>query len=486
MDQKILDITKSFKDLNVVVAGDAMLDRFVYGRAGRLSPEAPVPVLNIDRQADMPGGAGNAVTTLQGLGAETVLLSVIGEDSEGKAFKILLGDAASGLVEAADRPTTVKTRFVASGQHMLRVDHEDVSAIAASLEDALLKQAQGMIAKADVLILSDYRKGVLTPRVAKELITLAKKKNIPVLADPKGEDYSLYRGADVVTPNLKELQEATDMEVCSEDNLVRAARSLIDMYGFGAVIVTRSENGVTVVHGKNAPVHMKAEARFVSDVSGVGDTLIATAALSLAAGATPVQAAAIGNTAAAIAVEKQGTARISLQELQARMTNGAGGTVPDKNTALDIVRGWQASGLKVGFTNGCFDILHPGHVGYLAAAKAKCDRLIIGLNADESVRRLKGSARPVNDEQARAAVLSALRSVDLVVLFGQDKAEEDKPVRLVETLKPDILFKGGDYTEDQMPEAKAARAYGGDVAIMPLHEGHSTTATIGRMAGGKS
>lgn len=485
MDQKILDIISIFKSLNVVVAGDVMLDRFVYGSASRLSPEAPVPVLNISRQTDMPGGAGNAVTTLQGLGAEVSLLSVIGQDSEGKALKALLDGAASGLVEA-DRPTTVKTRFVASGQHMLRVDYEDVSAITVSIEDSLLKQAEAMLVKANVLILSDYRKGVLTPRVAKELIVLAKKRGIQVLADPKGGDYSLYRGVDVVTPNVKELQEATDMEVCSEDNLIRAARSLIDMYGFGAVIVTRSENGVTVVQGKNAPVHMKAEARFVADVSGVGDTLIATAALALAAGATPVQAASIGNTAASIAVEKQGTARISLQELQARLTGGASHTAPDKNTALEIVRGWQASGLKVGFTNGCFDILHPGHVGYLAAARAKCDRLVIGLNADESVRRLKGPTRPVNDEQSRAAVLAALRSVDLVVLFGQDKADEDKPVRLVETLKPDILFKGGDYTEDQMPEAKAARAYGGDVAIMPLHEGHSTTATIGRMAGGKS
>ena len=473
-------IAGRLRGLSVLAVGDVMLDRFVDGGVYRLSPEAPVPVLKAGSEARMAGGVGNVTANLRGLGVEPRVIALIGNDAEGETLRgiVTAQGAAADLIADPARPTTVKTRFTAGGQHLLRVDRESDAPAPAAVEDLILSRASALMAGTRLLILSDYRKGILTPRVAAGLIDMARAAGLPVLVDPKGRDYGLYRDAGVVTPNLKELADATGMAVDTEDAIEKAALGLIRSHGIGAVIVTRAERGVTVVRDGWDTLHYPAEARHVRDVSGVGDTLVAGVAAALAAGADIATAAAIGNSAAAIAVEKPGTALVSLAELGERLAPDGVEDAPAR------VAEWKRRGLKVGFTNGCFDILHPGHVGYLAAAKSHCDRLVVGLNGDASVRRLKGPSRPVNDQAARAAVLEGLRSVDLVAVFGNDPAEDDKPICLIDRLRPDIIFKGGDYTEDQLPEAKAVRAYGGEVRIMPLHEGHSTTGTIARARSG--
>jgi D-beta-D-heptose 7-phosphate kinase/D-beta-D-heptose 1-phosphate adenosyltransferase len=500
------DILDRIPGCKVVVAGDVMLDRFIYGEVSRISPEAPIPVLKIQDEALMPGGAGNVLANLHGLEVEAVMVAVIGTDRAGEDIRALMqakGLATDGLVEAAGRPTTVKTRFIASRQQLLRADAEDTDAIDAATASRLIEQATAAIKGAGALILSDYGKGALPPPVIAELIRLARAEGIPVLVDPKGRDYSIYRGASIVTPNRAELALATGGSPTSSDaDIVAAASRLIETSGIGAIVATRSQDGMSIVDGNHQPVHLRTEALEVFDVSGAGDTVIATVAAALAAGASLVQAAAIANAAGGIVVGKIGTAAIRRSELrdalihresdirQARdgrtaiLDRARQARIVRMEEAEELVRKWKARGLRVGVTNGCFDILHPGHVRYLNDARDRCDRLVVGLNADESVRRLKGPTRPVNDESARADVLAALGSVDMVVIFGMDKDEDDKAVRLVEALRPDVYFKGGDYREDQVPEARTVRAQGGDVAMLTLYDGHSTTATIGRMKSG--
>ncbi|HTK83621.1 MAG TPA: D-glycero-beta-D-manno-heptose-7-phosphate kinase [Patescibacteria group bacterium] len=493
----------------ILAVGDIMLDRFVYGDVSRVSPEAPIPVLTIKDENLMLGGVGNVLSNLTGLGTKVHVLAAIGQDVSGQSVRRLVterGADAKGLVEVVDRPTTVKTRYLASHQQLLRADFEKTDLISSSAEDALLQKAEALIDKVHAVILSDYGKGVLTPKVIAGVIRLANENKIPVLVDPKGKDYSIYKGASVVTPNRKELSEATGLAAKTDAEVVNAAQTLIYKAGIEAVVATRSQDGMTVVRkqakgkGYDEPVHLRTEALEVFDVSGAGDTVIATLAAALATGAYLITAASIANVAAGLVVAKVGTAPVRRTELLAALDRKnldlrpreTGGAVIDTvreaplcsaDEAAETVARWKARGLRVGFTNGCFDILHQGHVQYLNRARDHCDRLIVALNADESVKRLKGAERPVNNEEARAAVLGALGAVDMVVLFGREKAEDDKPLKLIERLKPDIYFKGGDYKIEQLPEAPLVRAYGGEVSIMPLAEGHSTTATIKKMKG---
>ncbi len=491
-------------DARVVVVGDIMLDRFVYGDVERISPEAPIPVLKVRHETTMLGGAGNVLSNLRGLDVAATVVSVIGADAPGRDVRALVterGAPADGLVETGDRPTIIKTRFLAAHQQLLRTDYEQALAIPASVEDRVIDRATAALEGAGALILSDYGKGVLTPRVITALMDAARGMGIPVLVDPKGGDYGIYRGAYAVTPNRKELGEATGgLPTGTDAAVVAACQALMARAGIDNVVATRSQDGMSVVPKDGQPIHLRTEALEVFDVSGAGDTVIAAIAAALAAKAGLREAACIANCAGGIVVAKVGTAAIRRAELREALLHrdlalSAGGDagvvdrvrearIVREGEARDIVRRWQARGLRIGLTNGCFDIVHPGHVGYLNRARDRCDRLVVGLNSDASVRRLKGPARPVNDEQARAMVMAALGSVDLVVLFGDDPAEEDKASRLVESLRPDIYFKGADYTEDQIPEAKVARGYGGDVCLVPLHEGHSTTATISRMKKG--
>lgn len=486
------DAEKCLKNMaaaRILVAGDIMLDRFVYGAVERISPESPVPVLSISRENAMLGGAGNTLANLAGLGVKARALSVVGNDEEGAQIRKLAeaqGIDTAGLLIDDERPTIVKTRFLAGHQQLLRTDFERKQPLSSAKEKALLQKAEELISNVDALIISDYGKGMLSDHVICALIEQAKAKKIPVLVDPKGFDYARYKGASVITPNKKELGEATGLtRLASDEDIVIAARKLINQSGVEAVVATRSRDGMSVVQNKGEPLHLRTKDIEVFDVSGAGDTVIATVAAALAAGAALNDAAALANIAASIVVAKVGTAPIRLQELQDALDGvTASAELCTLDVAAENVRRWKAKGLKVGFTNGCFDVLHVGHVSYLAAARRQCDRLVVGLNRDTSVKILKGEGRPVHDEASRAAVLSALSSVDMVVMFGAEKEGQDNTaIALIEKLQPDLYFKGGDYTESQIPETPAVKAAGGQVCIMPFAEGHSTTASIAKIKG---
>lgn len=507
MTQALFETTLSqIPAQKILVVGDVMLDQFVYGDVSRISPEAPIPVLNIKRQSNMLGGAGNVIANIHGLGAQPLLLAVVGRDDKAALIEGLLQNNKCDpqyLVTDATRPTTVKTRHVAQNQQLLRVDFEQTHPLDAALEDKLIARAKDMVAQVGAVILSDYGKGCLTPRVIGAVIELARAKNIPVLVDPKGNDYSIYRGASVVTPNRKELSLATNNHATKEDtDIVAACEKLITQSGIAAVIATRSEDGMSVVEQGKKPTHLRTRAREVFDVSGAGDTVIATVAASLAAGADMVTAASLANIAGGIVVGKIGTAAIHLSELKTAIQNNDGGvavattSISDTNllaplmdwsAAREQIDRWRAKGFKVGFTNGCFDILHAGHVNYLNGARARCDRLVLGLNHDASVKLLKGPERPINDEHVRANVIGGLGSVDLVVFFGAEKMGDDNTASaLIRALQPDIYFKGADYTIPSIPEAKIVQSYGGAVELIPLTEGLSTTNTLSKIkkAGG--
>lgn len=466
----------------VALVGDVMLDRFVYGHVERISPEAPIPVLRVDGERVMPGGAGNVARNLAALGAEVAFFSAIGDDEAGAELRTALEaepgiDAA--LTAVSGRATTVKTRFVAMSQQILRADRETTQALDAASSEKLFAALKGTLAEKQVLILSDYGKGVLTPSFAREAIAAAKAASVSVVVDPKGRDYSLYAGASVVTPNRKELGEATGLPVETDDEIVAAARKLISAHGLGAVVVTRAQAGMSVVTAADV-THLKAEAREVFDVSGAGDTVVSTLAAALAAGLPLAEAASLANSAAGIVVGKVGTAVVHRDELAAKLRERELSVLEAKvaglKSAQDIVAGWRARGLKVGFTNGCFDLLHPGHVTLLERSRALCDRLVVGLNSDASVARLKGAGRPVQPDIARATVLAALTSVDLVVIF-----EEDTPEALIKALCPDLLVKGGDYTIDRIVGADFVQAHGGRVEIVDIVPGFSTTSTLARL-----
>lgn len=478
----------SLKGVAVLCVGDVMLDRFVYGDVERISPEAPIPVVRVKREVSMLGGAGNVVRNLEALGARPHFLSVIGEDPAGREIARLVGDYANVdpfLAIENKRQTTIKTRFFAGSQQLLRADRETSEPLTDASRAKLLTTALDLIPKVGIVILSDYGKGVLTTVMVRALIDAARAAGKPVVVDPKGTDYSIYAGATLVTPNRKELFEATKLPVETEAQIIAAARWLMDESGIENVLVTRSQDGMTLVRGAGVSsadqvFHLPAEAQEVFDVSGAGDTVVATLAASLAAGLTLPDAARLANVAAGIVVAKVGTAVAYASDLVATLHQAdlkAGDIkVATRDMALDLVERWRVKGLKVGFTNGCFDLLHPGHISLLDQSKAACDRLVVGLNSDASVQRLKGPTRPVQSEAARGTVLASLSSVDLVVIF-----DEDTPLELISLLRPDVLIKGADYTIDKVVGADLVQGYGGKVVLADLVQGQSTTATIARM-----
>lgn len=479
----LVERVEMLKGTPVLCVGDAMLDRFVYGSVDRISPEAPIPVLLVEHETAMLGGAGNVVRNLVALGAAPAFVSVVGDDAAGREITRLVGEHCEidpCIVVETGRQTTIKTRFFASSQQLLRSDRETRSALTEASRDQVIARADRLIGDVAAVVLSDYGKGVLAPPVAGELIARARAKGKPVIVDPKGTDYARYRGATVLTPNRKELAEATKMPVDSDDAIVAAARHLIDACGVEAVLVTRSQDGMTLVTGSGEVDHLPAEAREVFDVSGAGDTVIATLAAAVGAGASLADAARVANVAAGIVVAKVGTAVAYASELVSALHHDdlvSGETkIRSLEGAGEVVERWRRKGLKVGFTNGCFDLLHPGHVSLLAQSKAACDRLVVGLNSDSSVARLKGPARPVQSEAARATVLASLASVDLVVIFA-----EDTPLRVIEALKPDVLVKGADYTVDTVVGAAEVMGWGGKVVLADLVQGQSTTNTIRKL-----
>jgi D-beta-D-heptose 7-phosphate kinase/D-beta-D-heptose 1-phosphate adenosyltransferase len=473
---------KRFSKASVLVVGDVMLDRYVYGEVNRVSPEAPVPILTVTREVAMPGGAGNVVRNLIALEAAAAFVSVVGDDQAGSDLTALIGGqerVEPWLLVQGGRTTTLKTRYIAQAQHLIRADREETIALPEKLAQRLIRIALDAMAATSVTVLSDYRKGVLSEDVAGALIAGAKKLGRKVIVDPKGRDYARYKGADVVTPNRRELAEATGLSVDTEHGIVAAAQVLLQRYDFGAVLVTRAEDGMSLITNEEIR-HYPGEARDVFDVSGAGDTVVATLAAALAVDVPLFDAARLANIAGAIVVGKVGTAVARPADFFAAIAPATGALrkVVTPPAAAEAAERWRSRGYKVGFTNGCFDLLHPGHVHLLEQCRAMCDRLIVGINADASVKRLKGPSRPAQGEAARAAVLSALTSVDLVCLF-----EEDTPLELIKLIKPDLLIKGADYTRATVVGAELVESWGGSVALAELLPGHSTTATLARLRG---
>ena len=474
----------------VLCVGDLMLDEFVYGEVSRISPEAPAPVIAVQRSESNVGGAGNVARNIASLGGRCIFVGLVGEDDAGAKLKSALAaedGIESVLVGDPRRPTTRKVRFVSDhfSTHMLRADWERAQPASGETEQKLIDAILPRLARADIVLLSDYAKGVLTARVIRNVIDAAKARGKRVIVDPKSANFAIYRGATLLTPNRKEFAEATRSRADSDESIAEAAPDAINLADCEAMLVTRSEQGMTLVQRGGEWVHVPALPVKVRDVSGAGDTVVAALALSLAAGADWETALRMANAAAAVAVSKKGTATTSAAELRRKILPHAYLAAEEKIVAdpsgLDAQVGqWRAQGLRIGFTNGCFDILHPGHVKVLTAARGACDRLIVGLNSDASVRRLKGEGRPVQNERARAEVLAALEAVDLVVVF-----EEDTPIRLIGQIKPSVLVKGGDYTREQVVGHDIVEAHGGAVMLVDVLPGFSTTSLVDRARAGK-
>jgi D-beta-D-heptose 7-phosphate kinase / D-beta-D-heptose 1-phosphate adenosyltransferase len=472
------------KNVSILCVGDLMLDCFVYGHVDRISPEAPIPVLRIEREVSMLGGAGNVVRNIVGLGANAEFVSVVGSDPPGREVTGLVGElnrVEPHLLVERQRQTTMKRRFVAGSQQLLRADLETVAPISDATVDDILRVVEAAIPDCGALVLSDYAKGVLTTRCIQAMIAAARRAGKPVIVDPKGADFSRYSGATLLTPNRREIAEATQMPADNDVSVESACRNLIDSCSVGGVLCTRGAEGMSLIEASGGVHHLPAAAREVFDVSGAGDTVVATLATGVAAGLSWADAAELANVAAGIVVGKVGTAVAFAADLVRALQNegpvGSGDKVATLEQAVDAVARWRRQGLQIGFTNGCFDLLHPGHVSLMAQAKAASDRLVVGLNSDASVRRLKGKDRPVQAEAARAAVLASLSTVDLVVVFG-----EDTPIELIRALKPDVLVKGADYRVDQVVGADLVHRWGGRVLLAELSPGHSTTATIRKLA----
>lgn len=494
-------LLKKLSTVRVLCIGDVMLDRFLYGKVDRISPEAPVPVVHVTQEIEMLGGAGNVVQNITSLGACVHFVSVIGEDTAGAKIDTLLTSlktATAFFDKQAHQATTVKTRIIGERQQLVRVDRENSLFLNKDQQKDLLHTIKNSLAQSDVVILSDYGKGVLNPSLNAEIIKEAQSLNIPVVVDPKSTHYEDYAGASFITPNLKEFQGACQRahigageKTNGDDDIHEAAQALLKSHNIKGLLVTRSQDGMSLIDPKTH-IHITTKAQQVFDVSGAGDTVVALFSLALGAGLSSTQAAQLANTAAGIVVGKVGTATVSPSDLMNALTHGDNKT---KEGAVDIkalspcthahsswkdalthVLQWRAEGKTVGFTNGCFDILHPGHTTLLAQTKAQCDKLILGLNSDASVTKLKGPTRPVNTQDARAQVLLALKSIDLVVVF-----DEDTPLKLLEHLKPDLLIKGSDYTLDQVVGAKEVQQWGGKVCLVDLVPGHGTTNTIKRL-----
>ena len=470
----------ALQDARVLVVGDIMLDRYYHGETSRISPEAPVAVVNVEGQEDRPGGAGNVALNLAALGAAATLVGVVGRDSTADSLRERL--AAAGVqcefLESSKKPTITKLRVISKHQQLLRLDFEkefdasDTSGLGDSVEEKL--------SNSQILVLSDYSKGTLRDPAA--LIALARQLNIPVIVDPKGADFEKYRGATLITPNLPEF-EAVVGACRTEEEIVDKGRGLMSSLQLEAILITRGENGMTLLRPDASELHLPAKAQEVYDVTGAGDTVIAVLAAVIAVANTLSQqsladATRIANLAAGLAVGKLGTAAISGPELRraVRDEQNSGKGVMSAAQLEATVRDAKFDGERIVFTNGCFDVIHAGHVGYLTEARQLGDRLVVAINGDSSVTRLKGLGRPINPVERRMAVLAGLEAVDWVVSF-----DSDTPESLLKELRPDILVKGGDYAVEEVVGGDFVKSYGGDVKVLNFIDDCSTSAIVDRI-----
>ncbi len=487
-DGGLADLLIDLSDRTILVLGDVMLDSWVYGEVSRIAQEAPIPVLRITRREQTLGGASNVAQNIAALGSRAILIGLVGEDTAGTDLAAIARANPRidpRLVAVPGRSTTVKTRYVANAQALLRVDEELIEPPDTAGTEALLTAFRAALAEADLVVLSNYAKGVLSDPVLRGAIEAARAAGKRILVDPKSSDFARYHGVSVLKPNRKEAGRGTGIDCVDEAATEAAGRRALEITGAEAILVTRDTHGLSVIPRDGAALHLPTRAQEVFDDTGAGDTVVAAFAVALASGATHADAARLANAAAGVAVGKPGTATVSRDELAEALHIDDLLATDRKIAALDgalaRIAEWRARGLKVGFTNGCFDLIHPGHVALLARARAACDRLVVGLNTDSSIKRLKGAERPIQNEMARATVMASIAAVDLVIPFA-----EDTPMRLIEAIRPDVLIKGADYTVATVVGSDIVQAYGGRVHLVPLEQGQSTTRTIQRIkaAGG--
>ena len=464
----------------VICVGDVMLDKFVYGEIERISPEAPIPVLRCISETSMLGGGGNVARNIIGLGGYCKFISVVGKDAAGKELISQVGklkNLDARLITDPNRQTSIKTRFIASNQQVMRADTETIEPITRETEklvlDAVSREADTFAA----IVLADYGKGVLSDGLAQKILKFAKTNKIPVVVDPQGSNYLNYANAAIITPNKKELREATGLAVETTEDTVAAARELMKNKNIKAVLATRSADGMTLVHSSGKYDHFPAQAREVFDVSGAGDTVAACLATCIAAKIPIDVSVKLANAAAGIVVAKMGTAVAYTEDLLESITDNK---AEDKEKKVQNLQSlsktiieWRKMGYVIGFTNGCFDLIHPGHLSVIQKAKSLCDRLIVAVNSDVSIKAIKGTKRPIQNQNTRMTILSALSAVDIVIKF-----DTKTPTDLIKKLQPDKFFKGSDYINTEIPESKIVEAYGGEVVFVDLIEGHSTTSTI--------
>lgn len=459
-----------FSGVRLLVVGDVMLDKYYFGSVNRISPEAPVPVVKVNTTKLTLGGAGNVVSNTSHLGAEVCVVGWCGKDNDADTLKALLKAVNSDFeLQERDLPTVTKLRVIGDKQQIVRLDFEEIKPLDGDqlvhAHECILMELQ----KADAVILSDYGKGMCTPELTKFVIGHSVRAGKPVIVDPKGSDWSKYAGADIVTPNVKELAEVAGIEVENNDEDIELkAKAVLKQYGIKSLVVTRSEKGMSVIT-EGVVTHIPTEAREVFDVSGAGDTVVAALGVCLGKGFDMIKSVNIANIAAGIVVAKVGTAPVKIDELRNIKEEGSEVLTWDK---LDILEDLKTKGKKIVFTNGCFDILHRGHLTYLREARKLGDILVVGLNSDRSVRELKGTNRPVNNENDRAEMLRSLEFVDFVVIFDQDT-----PFELLSIIKPDVLVKGGDYK----PEEIVGRELAGKTIVLNFVDGYSTTSVIEKM-----
>jgi D-beta-D-heptose 7-phosphate kinase/D-beta-D-heptose 1-phosphate adenosyltransferase len=477
----------SLAQSRVLCVGDVILDQYVYGAAHRLSPEAPIPVFEHQQSIFSLGGAANVAANIATMGGHCTLISLCGQDAAAETLRQTLSPHTTVhpiFLHEDSRPTSLKTRYVLQSKQVLRVDQEHITPINKDTESALMAAVKKVIPNVSMVVLSDYGKGLLTPALCHFVMEQAKAHNLPVLVDPKGKDYRKYRGATLITPNRQELAEASGLSVATDDQVVAACETIMKTFDIKGMVATRSEQGMTGVWAGSV-FHRPTRALSVYDVTGAGDTVVAFLAMALSIGQSLETAMDLANIAAGLVVQKRGTATLTPFEVRRAYRQSHPETLSDlkltdPRDVRDYVKTWRDQGLSIGFTNGCFDLLHLGHIQLLAFARARCDRLVVGINSDASVKRLKGPTRPINDEITRQKILAALEAVDAVVLF-----DDDTPAALIADIAPDYLIKGGDYTLDTIVGAPEILARGGRVDVFPTIKGHSSTGTIERVQGAK-
>jgi len=470
----------------VMVVGDLIVDRFVYGNVDRLSREAPIPVMVVDHEKTMLGGAGNLVRNLHTLGATVTLVGLVGRDATGEHLTAMLSESCDHvLLRAIDGwQTTLKLRMMVGQQQIARIDYEKRQILTDEQIQQLVAAVVEQLPNNDVLLLSDYGLGLLSPNLCQALIAAAKKAGKPVLVDPRQSDYAAFRGASLVKPNRTDLLAAARHvpTLCPADApLPDQVQALQQAYAIDNILLTLGDEGMVLCEGATPPLSLPAYRREVFDVSGAGDTVLAVLGAVMATGHDLKQAASLANLAASLVVARRGTAVVTPGELLIAIAELTGQDSNSKIMTLDQMANqaaeWRQQNLVVGLTNGCFDLLHPGHIASITASRQQCDRLIIALNSDSSVKRLKGNSRPIQSQQARAVVLAALANVDAVVIF-----DEDAPLAVLEAVKPDIYCKGEDYRGKKIAEFDLVEAYGGRIYLIPMVPGFSTTTTVAKMA----